>query len=289
VTALIVLLTLSFVCAPEARPQRDGSRRPSRRNTTPVRPASVPVPTPRPQATPDASSDPAVVSSAEDVAAQEDEPRQPARRQSAGRARRNTSPEAGEAEAEQLRRSVNKLNEQFTRLSQDMPEIKGEQRTLVDLERLSRAETRAEGLRAQLRDVVDKEFTLQERAAQIEDELDAGAIERRAALTGSLRPADVRDQIRRSLERERERVRTQLEMLASSRVRLESAIASADLEVEKIKERLEAADRQAIEAGANSGGRTGPVPSPNLTNPPPQTVANPSTTTEQQPPPPDDR
>ena len=286
-TVLMVLLSAAFVCLPEAQSQRrNNSRRPSRRATNPVRPASVPVPTPLPQATPAASSEPRLVSSAEDVPAQEDNERQPTRRTSSGRTRRNTSAEPAETEEELLRRTVNKLNEQVTRLSQDMTEMKGEQRTLVDLERLTRAETRAEGLRAQLRDVTDKEFTLQERAAQIEDELEPSAIERRAALTGSLRPADVRDQIRRTLEREKERVRTQLEMLANSRVRLESAIASADLEVEKIKERLDAADRQQIEAGANSAGRTGPVPSPNLTNPPPQTGTNPTTTTTETTPPP---
>ena len=287
-TVLMVLLSAAFVCLPEAQSQRrSSSRRPSRRTTNPVRPASVPVPTPLPQATPAAAPEPRLVSSAEDVAVQEDNERQPTRRTSSGRARRNTSAEpAAETEEEQLRRTVDKLNEQVTRLSQDMTEIKGEQRTLVDLERLTRAETRAEGLRAQLRDVTDKEFMLQERAAQIEDELEPSAIERRAALTGSLRPADVRDQIRRTLEREKERVRTQLEMLANSRVRLDSAIASADLEVEKIKERLDAADRQQIEAGANSAGRTGPVPAPNLTSPPPQTGTNPTTTTTETTPPP---
>jgi chromosome segregation ATPase len=259
-TLLGVLLAAAFAC-PAAAAQE--SRRPSRRATSPVRRAPVPVPTPLP------TSEPTLVSSAADQPAQDEEPRRTGRR-TAGRARRGSTTSAEQdSEQEQLTRTLNELTEQVTRLSQEMTQIKGDQRTLVDLERLSRAEQRAEGLRAQLRDVTDKEFTLQERAAQIEDEIDPGAIERRAALIGSLRPADVREQIRRSLERERERVNRQLEMLANSRVRLESAVATADLEVEKLRQRLDAEDRQQIEAGANQAGRTGPVPLPNTTTTPP--------------------
>ncbi|HEV2705294.1 MAG TPA: hypothetical protein VGV59_05180 [Pyrinomonadaceae bacterium] len=259
-TTLVLLLAALFFLMPEARSQ--GRTRPSRRQTNPVRPASVPVPTPLP--TPNAS-EPRLVSSAEDLAAQEEaqqqQPRQTTRR-TAGRPRRGTDTEQ-ESEQEQLRRTVDRLSDQVTRLSEDMTAIKGEQRTLVDLERLSRAEQRAEGLRAQLRDVMDKEFALQERTAQVEDELQPDAIERRAALIGSTRPAEVRDQIRRSLERERDRIRVQLEMLTNSRARLESAIVTADAEVEKLKQRIDAADRE-----ANAEGRTtNPVPLP-ASNPP---------------------
>ncbi len=262
---LILLLATAFVCLPAAQSQR--RRLPSRRTTTPVRPAPVPVPTPLP-ATTQPSSDPTLVSSAEDNAAQDDAQRQTTRRTTTARTRRTPVAEA-EPEQEQLRRTVNQLNEKVTKLSDDLTAIKGEQRTLVDLERLGRAEQRAEGLRAQLRDVTDKEFALKERAAQIEEEIAPDAIERRAALIGSLRPADVRDQIRRSLEREKTRVQTQLEMLSNSRARLESAIATADLEVEKIKQRIEATDREQTDAGANAAGRNAPAASTNQTNPPP--------------------
>jgi chromosome segregation ATPase len=263
-TASVLLLAALFVVMPEARSQ-GRTTRPSRRQTNPVRPASVPLPTPLPTATPN-TSEPRLVSSAEDVAAQEEAQQQPPRqtpRRTAGRQRRGTDAEQQETEQEQLRRTVNRLSDQVTRLSEDMSAIKDEQRTLVDLERLSRAETRAEGLRAQLRDVMDKEFALQERTAQIEDELQPDAIERRAALIGSTRPAEVRDQIRRSLERERDRVRVQLEMLTNSRARLESAIVTAEAEVEKLKQRIDASDRE-----ANAEGRTtNPVPLPATTPP----------------------
>lgn len=277
----LVLPALLVVCAslvlidsaPLAQTQRD---RPSRRVTNPVRTQSqVPVPTPT-SSTPSAS-DPTLVSTAEE----QDET--PARtRRTTGRTRRNATSDADAegqtpGEQERLRRTVNRLSEQVNRLSEDMAQMKGDQRVLVDLERLTRAEQRAESLRAQLRDVTDKEFTLQERAAQLQDELDPDAIARRAALVGSLRPDEVRDQIRRGLERERERVQRQLELLGTSRTRLESAIASADAEVERIRQRIEAAERE--QPGSTTGTGTGttnaitpataaPSPTPTPAEPP---------------------
>jgi hypothetical protein len=131
--------------------------------------------------------------------------------------------------------------------------MREQQRALVNLERLTRAEQRAESLRSQLRDVTDKEFALQERAAQIEDELRPENIGRRAALTGTLRPEELREQIQRSLERERERVRAQVQLLTTSRTRLEGAVGSADTEVERIRALIDADDRAASEQSTRGG------------------------------------
>ncbi len=138
--------------------------------------------------------------------------------------------------------------------------MKSDQRALFDLERLHRAEQRAEGLRAQLRDVSDKEFGYQERLAQIEDELQPDAIQRRAAVVGTLNPGAVRDSIQRSLERERDRVRRQLEMLTNSRVRLEAAVATAEAEVERLRQRVEANDQAQSNAGAPPDASPTPTP-----------------------------
>jgi chromosome segregation ATPase len=126
-----------------------------------------------------------------------------------------------------------------------------QQRTLVDLERLSRAEQRAEGLRAQLRDVQMKEADLQARADQLEFDLKPENIERMTANSGSTRPEEVRDARRRALENERARVRSQLELMSQSRTRLESAIATADTEADRIRQRLEETQGAASQAGTN--------------------------------------
>ncbi len=211
------------------------------------------------------------MSSAEEASAQDDTTTPRRRTTRAASATRRAD---DEAERDVVRETVNKLSETVTKLSEEVTQLKGEQRILVDLERLTRAEQRAENLRAQLRDVTDKEFALQERSAQLEEELQPDAIERRAALIGSLNPSAVRESIRRALERERERIQTQLEMLAASRVRLESAVASADNEVTRIRARIEAAERE-------QGGPTTDTTATRATSP----VAEPERTTTDTPPP----
>src|ERR687889_435937 len=114
--------------------------------------------------------------------------------------------------------------------------MKADQRAMYDLERLTRAEQRAEQLRTQLREVSDKEFQLQERLAEIEYESTPDAIQRRSALIGSLNPSAVRDAIAQQLERERTRIRKQLELLGTSRARLETAVGTADAEVERLRQ-----------------------------------------------------
>ncbi len=89
---------------------------------------------------------------------------------------------------------------------------------------------RAEDLRAKLRDVQGKESELQMRAQQLDLDLRPENIERFFAATGSTRPEELREQRRRQLQHEKQSVVAQLEQLAASRVRLESAILTADAE-----------------------------------------------------------
>jgi chromosome segregation ATPase len=260
--ALLALLLVALLVLDAFAQQR--RTRPSRRTTNPVRPRAVaPAPTPLPSGA--ETSEPTLVHSAEDVAAQEDET--PVRRKTTRRAARE---QEQPSETEELRKTVTTLSQTVTKLSDELTSLKGEQRTLVDLERLTRAEQRAESLRAQLRDVTDKEFTFQDRLAQIEQELQPDAIERRSALIGSLNPSAVREQIRLSLERERDRIQRQLEMLAQSHARLDTAVASADQEVERIRARIDAAEQQSNEVNAGAGQASQPAPTPNPPGEPPR-------------------
>ena len=100
-------------------------------------------------------------------------------------------------------------------------------------------EQRAENLRAQLREVLDKESALQARVQQLDYELQPESIQRRMALIGTTRPEEVREQIRRELESEKEKVRAQLDQLATSRTRLEAAIAAAEAEADRLRMRVD--------------------------------------------------
>jgi hypothetical protein len=226
---LLLALTALLALAPQARAQEVIRDRPSRRVSNPVRGQTPPPP---------ASQEPRLVSTAPDPAQEATPPRRATQRRTA----RATEP-ATPTEQEQMRRTVNQLSQQVERLTDELSQMKSDQRVLFDLERLNRAEQRAENLRTQLREVTDKEFQFQDRLAQIEDELQPDAIQRRAAVVGTLNPGAVRDQIQASLERERTRIRRQLELVINSRSRLEAAVATAEQEVERLRQRVEAAEQ----------------------------------------------
>jgi hypothetical protein len=83
-------------------------------------------------------------------------------------------------------------------------------------------------LRAQLADVQAKENELQVRARQLDEDLKPENIERSLAGVGSSKPEELRELRRRQLTIERDSVHTQLNLLATSRERLEAAIGRAE-------------------------------------------------------------
>jgi hypothetical protein len=99
----------------------------------------------------------------------------------------------------------------------------------------STIEQTIEGLRTQLRDVTEKEATLQKRVRQIEEDLKSENIERSVAGIGTTDARALRDERRQQLEREKANVETQLASLASSRSRLEASITSAEAEAVRIR------------------------------------------------------
>jgi uncharacterized protein YlxW (UPF0749 family) len=88
----------------------------------------------------------------------------------------------------------------------------------------------AEQLRSQLSDVQAKEAELQARERQLDEDLRPENIERSLAGVGTTRPEELREQRRRQLSSEKTKIRNQLDQLAQSRTRLETAIATADAE-----------------------------------------------------------
>ena len=90
------------------------------------------------------------------------------------------------------------------------------------------AQERAATLRSQLSELETKQAELQARLQGLEEKLKPESIEQSLAGVGSTRPEDLREQRRRQLEIERNGVRTQLDLLAASRTRLEASLARAD-------------------------------------------------------------
>ena len=85
-----------------------------------------------------------------------------------------------------------------------------------------------ETLRLQLLEVESKQANLEARAKQLDEDLKPENIERSLAGIGSTRPEDLRELRRRQLTIERDSVRGQLKLLATSKERLESVIRTSE-------------------------------------------------------------
>ncbi len=98
----------------------------------------------------------------------------------------------------------------------------------VDAQDSSSAAESVEKLRAQLLEVQSKEEALRARAQQLEESLKPENIERSLAGIGSTKPEELRETRRRQLTIERDGVLAQLNLLETSRQRLETALANAE-------------------------------------------------------------
>ena len=140
---------------------------------------------------------------------------------------------------EDMQQTINTLSNQVNKLTDKLSQMQENERSLLDMERLSRAEQRAESLRTQQVEVESKLADLQSRLEQAEYWLKPENIERAQATFGSTRPEEARDARRRQLESEKARLLAQIKILETSRIRLESAVATADAEVDLLRRRLE--------------------------------------------------
>ena len=182
----------------------------------------------------------------------------------------NTKPSEDPGE---MKRTIRSLSSQVDKLSDRLGQMQEEQRSLVDLERLSRGEQRSAQLHAEMRDVQAKEAELQARLEDINYALKPENIERATAGVGSTHPEEVREQRRKQLESEKQRVQGQLDHLAASHASLEQAIAAAESEVDRLRKKLNAADQAAIEnakrkaqaeaSSQSSQPYSSPTPTPN--------------------------
>ena len=123
------------------------------------------------------------------------------------------------------------------------------------------AQEKAANLRSQLSEVETKQAELQARLQRLEENLKPENIENSLAGVGSTHPEDLRAQRRRQLEIERNGVQTQINLLAVSHSRLETAIAQADAEAY----RQSAAPVTVATTGSSVGGPSGEPTNPATT------------------------
>jgi hypothetical protein len=159
----------------------------------------------------------------------------------------STSEPALTTEVAGLRQSVQTLNSRLKTISDELsaPDNKNEDKSLdmvkkvtTSLDLLTHAEERAEVLRRQLIDMIDKETTLRSRSTQTDEDLAPQNIDRSMAGIGGTRTAEMRDTRRRVLENDKRGTDTLLSITVQGRMKLEEDVRQADLLVNKLRQRL---------------------------------------------------
>ena len=160
---------------------------------------------------------------------------------------------------ESMKRTIHTLSNQVDKLNDKLNDMQASQQSMVDLERLSRAEQRSSQLRTELRDVQSKRADLEARRDQLDNDLKPENIERVVAGYGTTRPEELRAQRKKQLENDRNRTQQQIDQLTASESRIQQAIATSDVEVDRLQKKLEASDKAAIQ---NAQTQASPTPTP---------------------------
>jgi chromosome segregation ATPase len=142
------------------------------------------------------------------------------------------------ASSSEMQQTINKLSNQVEKLNDKLTQMQQTDRTVIDMERLTRAEVRAESLRAQQVEVESKLADAQSKLELIEYQLRPENIEH-ASGYGTVHPEEAREARRRQLENEKARMQAQVKILETSRTRLETASVTADAEVDSLRRKIE--------------------------------------------------
>lgn len=114
-----------------------------------------------------------------------------------------------------------------------------QKRMLLNLDILTRSEQRSESLRKELFDMMEKENSIKTRLDQIEYDISPEMINRSAAFAGSMKPEEVREMRRKSLESERQNLQTLLDEIQRTKANLTASLERSDQLVEKLRAKLE--------------------------------------------------
>jgi len=175
-------------------------------------------------------------------------------------AQNTNSTQSSGSDSPDMQSTINNLSNQVNRLNEKLTQMQEDDRYQLDMERLTRAEQRAEQLRMQLVDVQSKIADLEARLEQIDYALKPENIDRATQGYGTVHPEEARDTRRRQLESEKSRTVAQLRLLQTSQTRLETSVANADSEVDMLRAKLEQRRNEMDAAPARTKTPTPPKP-----------------------------
>ncbi len=149
--------------------------------------------------------------------------------------------EANEEKPTAESQTVKELRDRIKKLESEKKLSYGEKqkRLLLNLDILTRAEQRTESLRKQLFDMIEKENSVKSRLDQIEFEIRPEMIERTLQMAGSMKPEEIRDNRRKSLNAERQNLESLLTDIQRTRLNTNFNLEKAELMVEKLRTKLE--------------------------------------------------
>ena len=148
---------------------------------------------------------------------------------------------------------INKLTDRVKNLEANQKKDSDEKqkRLLLNLDILTRAEQRSETLRKQLFDMIERESQIKTKLDQIENDIRPEMIERSVSFAGSLRPEELRDQRRKSLDIDKRNLKNLLAEIQNTKSNLELNLQKAELLVDKLRLKLEKEIDNALEDEPN--------------------------------------
>lgn len=139
---------------------------------------------------------------------------------------------------ESMQKTIEGLRTENEKLRARVSELEKRVDAQAVRDRMVQEEQRIENLLAQLVAIGEKEAPLQSRLAEIDEELRTENLEQ-TPIGGSLRPEEVREATRRRLTGEQTRLRSQVELLQQSRMRLQSSLSVTEMLVQNLRLRLQ--------------------------------------------------
>jgi len=146
-------------------------------------------------------------------------------------------------EAEQLRKDVQQLTGEVQRLKRKVTELEKDRLASAIQEQLEKEEQRGEGLQLHLIEIAEKEVPLQARLDQLDSQLKPENLDRALSGVGSVHPENAREELRRQLTAEKQRLLYQLDLFRQDRARTRASLATTDAAILRLKMKLSEALR----------------------------------------------
>lgn len=140
-------------------------------------------------------------------------------------------------ELDQLRKKVQQLTLENTRLRARVAELERRTSAQTLRDRLMQEEDRALKLQSQLLTVGEQEGNVQAQLDQVNEQLRPENIDN-LQIYGSVRPEEVRDATRRKLTTQQRGIQAQLQLILQSRSRLQSSLSTTDALIQRLRQQL---------------------------------------------------